>query len=64
LKSLPNTSVVLNARTSQIIGNGQKVTGLEFEDRTNQNIQKIELDGVFVQIGLLPNSQFLKTRSN
>jgi alkyl hydroperoxide reductase subunit F len=60
LKSLSNSSIVLNARTSQIVGDGQKVVALEFEDRTTQKTQKIDLDGVFVQIGLLPNSQFIK----
>jgi len=60
LKSLPNASILTHARTAQIVGDGQKVLGLEYEDRTSQTIQKIDLDGVFVQIGLLPNSQFLK----
>lgn len=60
LKSLSNTSIQTNAKTTQIIGDGQKVLGIEFEDRSTQLIQKIDLDGVFVQIGLLPNSQFLK----
>lgn len=60
LKSLPNASILTNARTAQIVGDGQKVQGLEYEDRTSQTIRKIDLDGVFVQIGLLPNSQFLK----
>jgi alkyl hydroperoxide reductase subunit F len=60
LKSLPNASILTNARSAQIIGDGQKVQSLEYEDRISNTIQKIDLDGVFVQIGLLPNSQFLK----
>jgi len=60
LKTLPNVSIVTNARTHQVLGNGEKVIGLEYENRTNKEMIKIDLDGVFVQIGLLPNSQFIK----
>jgi alkyl hydroperoxide reductase subunit F len=60
LKSLPNVSIVTNARTSQIIGDGQKVVSLEYENRSSKELQKIDLDGIFVQIGLLPNSGFVK----
>lgn len=60
LKSLSNVTILTNAKTKQIHGDGQKVHTLEFEDRANGEAKKVELDGVFVQIGLLPNSQFLK----
>jgi alkyl hydroperoxide reductase subunit F len=60
LKSLPNVTIVTNAKTKQILGNGQKVIGMEYEDRASGVFKSIELDGVFVQIGLLPNSSFLK----
>jgi alkyl hydroperoxide reductase subunit F len=60
LKSLPNVSIVTNAKTEQVIGDGQKVIGLEYINRANNEKIKIDLDGIFVQIGLLPNSQFLK----
>jgi alkyl hydroperoxide reductase subunit F len=60
LNSLQNATIILNARSSQIIGDGQKVNALEYEDRSDQSIKMINLDGVFVQIGLLPNTQFLK----
>lgn len=60
LKSLPNVSIVTNARTSEVLNDGAKVVGLEYEDRATKEMQKIDLDGVFVQIGLLPNSGFLK----
>lgn len=60
LKSLSNVTILTNAKTKQIHGDGQKVSTLEFEDRSSNERKKIELDGVFVQIGLLPNSQFLK----
>lgn len=60
LNALPNTSVLLNARTKALLGDGQKITGLTFEDRVSQKDRSLELDGVFVQIGLLPNSAFAK----
>ncbi len=60
LKSIPNVKIIKNARTHQVMGNGEKVIGLEYENRKTQNIEKIDLDGIFVQIGLIPNSSFLK----
>lgn len=60
MKSLPNVSVILNAETKQIIGDGRKVTNFEYRDRATGEARKVELDGVFVQIGLIPNTQFLK----
>ncbi len=61
LKSLPNVSIVTNARTSKIIGDGQKVIALEYIDRAQEQVHKVDLDGIFVQIGLLPNSGFIKS---
>ncbi|MDO9181017.1 MAG: FAD-dependent oxidoreductase, partial [Bacteriovorax sp.] len=60
LKSLSNVSIITEARTSQVIGDGQKVISLEYENRKTKEIVKIDLDGIFVQIGLLPNSAFIK----
>jgi alkyl hydroperoxide reductase subunit F len=60
LKSLPNVTVITNARTTQVIGNGQTVTGLRYQDRPSEKSHDIELDGVFVQIGLVPNSAVAK----
>ena len=60
LKSLPNVSIVTNAKTEEVIGDGQKVIGLSYINRSTNERIKIDLDGIFVQIGLLPNSQFLK----
>lgn len=60
LKSLPNTSIVTSAKTKSVDGDGQKVHTLVYEDRKTQKDVSIALDGVFVQIGLLPNSQFVK----
>lgn len=60
LKSMPNVSIITDARTSQVVGDGNKVIALEYEDRKNKNIMRVDLDGIFVQIGLLPNSGFIK----
>ncbi len=60
LRSIPNAKIITNARTKTVIGDGKKVTALEYEDRTTNTDQRIELEGIFVQIGLLPNSGFLK----
>ncbi len=60
LKSLPNVTVHVHAQTTAITGDGQRVTGLQFTDRTSGQQQTVELAGVFVQIGLLPNTDFLK----
>lgn len=60
LNSLPNASVVTNARTKELKGDGQKITALDYVDRKTDQHVSIALDGVFVQIGLLPNSSFVK----
>ena len=58
LKALPNASIVTQAKSTRVIGDGKKVVGLEYQDRRTEKLQTIDLDGVFVQIGLLPNTQF------
>jgi alkyl hydroperoxide reductase subunit F len=50
----------LNAQTSEITGDGRKVNGLHFKDRATQQEHALALEGVFVQIGLVPNTEFLK----
>jgi NADH-dependent peroxiredoxin subunit F len=60
LKSLPNVSIITSAKTKEIIGNGQKVVAVEYENRKDGKTIRVELDGIFIQIGLLPNSSFLK----
>ncbi|MCB0342252.1 MAG: alkyl hydroperoxide reductase subunit F [Pseudobdellovibrionaceae bacterium] len=60
LKSLPNVDIITMARTTEVRGDGDKVVGLSYEDRSTEEIKLIDLDGVFVQIGLIPNSGFLK----
>jgi alkyl hydroperoxide reductase subunit F len=60
LLSLPNVSVHLNAQTLEITGDGQKVNGLRFKDRSTGMEETVALAGVFVQIGLVPNTEWLK----
>jgi alkyl hydroperoxide reductase subunit F len=60
LHSLSNVTVHLNAQTTQITGDGQKVDGLVFKDRVSGAEHRVALAGVFVQIGLVPNTEFLK----
>ena len=60
LRSLPNVTVLTNAQSTEVRGDGQKVTGLVYTDRLIGNSHTIELEGIFVQIGLLPNTEWLK----
>ncbi len=60
LCSLPNVDVIVHARTTEILGDGTTVVGLEYEDRETGEPHRIDLDGVFVQIGLLPNTDWLR----
>jgi alkyl hydroperoxide reductase subunit F len=60
LKSIPNAVVLTQAKSSRVIGDGGKVAGLEYHDRSSGETRQLKVDGVFVQIGLLPNTQFLK----
>jgi alkyl hydroperoxide reductase subunit F len=60
LKELPNVEILTNAKTSKIVGDGDKVTSIEVESRSSGESSQIELDGVFVQIGLAPNSEIFK----
>jgi alkyl hydroperoxide reductase subunit F len=60
LHSLPNTTVITSAQTTEVLGDGQRVTGLVYKDRTAGTLRTVELAGVFVQIGLVPNTDWLK----
>ncbi|HTN64979.1 MAG TPA: alkyl hydroperoxide reductase subunit F [Burkholderiaceae bacterium] len=60
LRSLPNVTIITSAQTSEIRGNGEKVVGLDYKDRSSGAIRQVELDGVFIQIGLVPNTEWLK----
>jgi len=60
LRSLRNVEVVTSALTTEVTGDGSKVSGLVYEDRANNETHTIELEGIFVQIGLLPNTEWLQ----
>ncbi|MDR1738980.1 MAG: alkyl hydroperoxide reductase subunit F [Candidatus Symbiothrix sp.] len=58
--SLPNVEIFVSSQTTEVIGNGAKVTALRVKDRKTTTDRIVALDGVFVQIGLLPNSSIVK----
>ncbi len=60
LHSLPNVTVITSAQTTEVLGDGQRVTGLVYKDRVSGTLRNVELAGVFVQIGLVPNTDWLK----
>ena len=60
LRSLANVTVIVSAKSTEVLGDGQKVSGLVFEDRIRGGTHELELEGIFVQIGLLPNTEWLK----
>ena len=60
LRSLPNVTVHLNAQTTEVLGDGHRVVGLTWKDRTSGAVERVDLEGIFVQIGLVPNTEWLK----
>jgi alkyl hydroperoxide reductase subunit F len=60
LKSLPNVTIHTNAQTTEITGASGQVNGLRYKDRVSGQEHLIALEGVFVQIGLIPNTEWLK----
>jgi alkyl hydroperoxide reductase subunit F len=60
LKSLANVTVITSALTTEVQGDGSKVTGLIYKNRADDTLHTVALEGIFVQIGLLPNSDFVK----
>jgi alkyl hydroperoxide reductase subunit F len=60
LGSLPNVRVVTSALTTEVHGDGAKVTGLRYKDRNSDAVHDVDLEGVFVQIGLVPNTEWLR----
>ncbi len=60
LRSLPNVRIVVSAQTTEVHGENGRVNGLTFRDRGTGELHRIDLEGVFVQIGLLPNTDWLK----
>ncbi|WP_447954368.1 alkyl hydroperoxide reductase subunit F [Sphingopyxis chilensis] len=59
LGSLPNVTVITSALTTEVLGNGEKVVGLRYRDRNRDEEHLVELEGIFVQIGLIPNTEWL-----
>jgi len=60
LRSLPNVRIIVSAKTTEVHGADGKVNGLSYQDRGTGEIHRLDLEGVFVQIGLLPNTEWLK----
>jgi NADH-dependent peroxiredoxin subunit F len=60
LRSLANVDIIVSAQTTAVLGDGNKVTALTYLDRGTHTPHSLTLDGVFVQIGLLPNTEWLK----
>ncbi len=60
LRSLPNVTILVSALSTEVLGDGHKVTGLVYRDRTTGDDHTIHLEGIFVQIGLVPNTEWLK----
>ncbi len=60
LASLPNTTVITSALSTEVHGDGSKVVGLSYKDRVSEAMHRLDLDGIFVQIGLVPNTEWLK----
>ncbi len=60
LRALPNVNIITSARTTEVVGNGENVIAIRYQDRQTETQHEIELDGIFVQIGLAPNSALVK----
>jgi alkyl hydroperoxide reductase subunit F len=60
LADLPNVTVITNARTTEIVGDTSGVKAIRYHDRATDQAREVALEGVFVQIGLVPNSAFIK----
>lgn len=64
LRTLTNVTIITSAQTTEVTGDGTKMNGLTYTDRVTAESKHLELDAVFVQIGLLPNSDWLKGTVN
>lgn len=60
LRSLPNVDIITGAKTAKVEGDGQKVVGIAYESRSTSDKRVLPVDGIFIQIGLLPNTEWLK----
>jgi alkyl hydroperoxide reductase subunit F len=59
-ESLPNVKIIKQAMTTEVLGDGNKVIGLKYKDRKTDESHVVDVAGIFVQIGLVPNSEWLK----
>lgn len=59
-ESMGNITIITQAQTTEVLGDGQRVVGLQYIDRTNGESKTVELAGIFVQIGLVPNTEWLR----
>ena len=60
LRSLPNVDIITSALSTEVVGDGEKVQALVYTDRNTDESHRIDLEGIFVQIGLVPNTEWLK----
>ncbi len=60
LRSLSNVTIIVSAQTTQVTGDGERVNGLTYKDRNSGEELHVDLEGVFVQIGLVPNTEWLE----
>ncbi len=60
LHSLPNVTVITSAQTTEVHGDGHKVNAISYKDLRSGELKQVELEGIFVQIGLVPNTEWLK----
>ncbi|MCZ8236685.1 MAG: alkyl hydroperoxide reductase subunit F [Inhella sp.] len=60
LQSLPNVTILTHVQTQEVVGEGGKVNGLRYLHRETGESVTVPLEGVFVQIGLVPNTEWLK----
>jgi len=61
LNSLPNVKVITSAMTTRVLGDGAKVSGLIYKNRNSDESHELALEGIFVQIGLVPNTEWLRS---
>ncbi|WP_010324999.1 alkyl hydroperoxide reductase subunit F [Marinobacterium stanieri] len=59
-ESLPNITIIKQAMTTEVLGDDNKVVGLKYKDRNTDETHVLDVAGIFVQIGLIPNSEWLK----
>ena len=60
LRSMSNVDIITSAQTTEVTGDGERMSGLTYKDRNSGEEHKLDLEGVFVQIGLVPNTEWLK----